>query len=230
MADIDRTEWTESDWNWINGFVFADGLPNHWIKLLDAVKYIATELKVLPGEARALLQFEAHPPAVPWVSKVLIQAIESGPGGRLVETDEFIESNAIERSWLVDADFNFNFETVRQPGHRIMYNVHVERNHLEAWLEKRRAPVPHLVQQDQSSSAKPRVNGGRPPLPLKGDVQLALEAFRVKRGAAWLKDRTTGQLAKELRKAFDNKKPPVSLPARSTLEGWIDEWRDERKL
>ena len=120
MARFEWTKWTEDDWEKINCWNFEGWPPNHWIELSDAVRCIERELKVLPGEAQHLLQFEAIPPAVPWVGKVRTKARKPGPDGRLVViTNKFTtEGEVIERSWLIDAEFYFRGGSMIQPGGR----------------------------------------------------------------------------------------------------------------
>jgi hypothetical protein len=131
-------------WKPINEYLQGDK-PNRWITLREAVKLIVETLKVPPGEAQELLQTQTLPPAVPWVGDHHRYYPTTGGSRHFME---------IRRSSLISADANFDphlnaiwFDRQgRIAGDAGIERVHIERNHLEAWLEKYKArtgqPVP----------------------------------------------------------------------------------------
>jgi hypothetical protein len=131
----DGIEWTEFEWKVVDASL-ADGPSNCWVNLPEAVRYIAETLDVLPGEAHHLLRSEAMPPAVPWVGLALAKSLNHADG-RMVPI-----GTVIDASWLTDPEIEFSSGFIMSPRRGPIFLVHVEGNHLEAWLnKKRRAPV-----------------------------------------------------------------------------------------
>jgi hypothetical protein len=108
--------------------------PNRWIELYKAVKLIKETLGMLPGPAQELLQKEAIPPAVPWVGEV---------SRTWSDGTTFLMPIEIRRAQVTGADIHVGAGSMRSgvPDESIIFEIHVELNHLEAWLEKRTAPV-----------------------------------------------------------------------------------------
>ena len=146
MADINRIEWTEFWWKVINHRL-ADGPSNCWVNLPEAVRYIAGKLDVLPGEARHLLGSEAMPPTVPWVGLAFNKSLNH---------DNRIEPTAvvIPLPWLTDAEIEFSAGSIWSPIRGPIERVHVEGNHLEAWIGRRVAAA--------KEPAITKNKGGRP--------------------------------------------------------------------
>jgi len=113
--------------------------PNRWIGLTDAAWIIHKKLGVEIGEAQELLHSQALPPAVPWV----------GLERRRVEEDDmtWLVPVQIERAAVIVAEIDFGLEDMRSPARQEpIKGIHIELNHMEAWLEKYKArmvqPVP----------------------------------------------------------------------------------------
>jgi hypothetical protein len=197
--------------------------PTRWIELEDAGYIIAKKLGVLPGEACDLLRKEAAPPAVPWVG---LECDTEGDGTRVLRPRQIPSGSLFTR-----AEINFCSDDIFfPPRDEHMWWILVELNHLEAWIEKRKAPVTQPVPSATGKDMAPKNKGGRPASALKTDVRIRLTAFVEKRGEPWVKHQTTSQLAKEVRAIFERMNPPVDLGPRQTLEDWIRQWRSERGL
>jgi hypothetical protein len=209
-------------WKNISGPIAFDK-PNRWIKPSDAIRLIAEKLDVPPEGARELLLKEAIPPLVLWAGDAYGSDRAGAPGPVV-----------ITRAILRDAmDVAFDIEAITSPQWGYIEDIHIEQNHLEVWLEekKRSAQVIQLAPSAPANRApKNKGKGGRPASSLRADVRIQLAAFFEKRGEAWVKAQTTGQLAKEVRVTFAKKTPPVDLGPRQTLKDWIGQWRSERGL
>jgi hypothetical protein len=138
--------------------------PNRWIELYKAVDLVAETLGMLPGPARELVQKEAIPPAVPWVGEVY-RTWNDGT--------TYLMPTEIRQAEVTGADIHFGAQSMKSPANEgIIFEIHIEQNHLEAWLEKRKAPVLHLVQPDQSSSAKAARKAPGPKAPVQRDAAI----------------------------------------------------------
>jgi len=155
--------------------------PNRWIELYKAVRLIAKTLGILPGPAQELLQKEAIPPAVPWVGEVY-RTWNDGT--------TYLMPTAIRQAEVSGADIHFGAQSMKSPANEgIIFEIRIEQNHLEAWLEKRKAPVLHLVKPDQSSSAEPARKTPGPKAPVQRDAAIRARLERGERpgtsGSPW---------------------------------------------
>jgi hypothetical protein len=123
-----RKRFAEIAWKLIN-LSLQGNKPNRWIQLNDAAWIIHTKLNVPMGEAHELLMKDATPPAVPLVGLLMLE-----------DEDGFKTPIEITRTKLRDGDVEFSSGGMTSDGDYIS-RIHVELNHLEAWLEKRKAPV-----------------------------------------------------------------------------------------
>jgi hypothetical protein len=130
--------------------------PNRWIGLNDAAWIIAQKLSVPMGEGREVLQREALPPAVPWVG--LDRSVEGDDATWLLPWE-------IDRATVEGADVDFNFEDLRSPAcGRHFRRIHIELNHLEAWLEKKlkAREVQPVLSVSANKDMAPKNKGGAP--------------------------------------------------------------------
>jgi hypothetical protein len=200
--------------------------PPRWIDLYKAVRLIRKTLGILPGVAQELLQTQAIPPAVPWKGEVS----RTWSNGMT-----FLMPTEIRRAEVIVADIHWGAGSMKSPASEgIIFEIRIEQNHLETWLEKKRpalvAQLAPLAPVSEDRVSKNKGKGGRPASSLRADVPIRLTAFVEKRGEPWVKHQTTSQLAKEVRAIFEKKNPPVDLGPRRTLEDWIGQWRSERGL
>jgi hypothetical protein len=205
-------------WEAINRRLQGDG-PNRWIDLNDAVWIIAQKLNVRPGVARELLLKEAVPPAVPWV----------GAGYGLPKNGtRLLVPVEMDRALVIRTDTRFGYEDMnsfpRAPRIRCIY---IELNHLEAWLEKRKAPAvqPASREADSEPEAPDPYRNGFPGRPSIRHLILAEFERRAQAGEMLPE---VGKEAQALQKWAAENHPKARPPTRGAIENLIRD--SHRKL